>query len=83
MSENRPNIPSTWIDRDDAPEMDAQFFREADLSAIIAALMREAVDRAQRKDRARQAATRILERRESAPIVSTAECREARERHRP
>lgn len=36
-----------------------------------------------REDRARQAATRILERRESAPIVSTAECREARERDRP
>ena len=45
--------------------------------------MREAVDRAQRKDRARQAATRILERRESAPIVSAVECREARESDRP
>ena len=53
-------------------------FRKEKKSASIAALMREAVDRAQRKDRARQAATRILERRETAPIVSTAECREAR-----
>ena len=53
-------------------------FRKEKKSAIIAALMREAVDRAQRKDRARQAATRILERRESAPIVSMTECREAR-----
>jgi hypothetical protein len=58
-------------------------FCKENKSAIIAALMREAVDRAQRKDRARQAATRILERRESAPIVSTAECREARESDRP
>ncbi|MBU2849539.1 hypothetical protein [Acidithiobacillus ferrivorans] len=58
-------------------------FCKENKSAIIAALMREAVDRAQRKDRARQAATRILERRESAPIVSTAECREAREKDRP
>ncbi|MBU2839486.1 BrnA antitoxin family protein [Acidithiobacillus thiooxidans] len=31
MSENKPNIPSTWIDLDDAPELDAQFFQEADL----------------------------------------------------
>lgn len=31
MSENKPNMPSTWIDPDDAPELDAQFFREADL----------------------------------------------------
>jgi hypothetical protein len=31
MSENKPNIPSTWIDPDDAPALDAQFFREADL----------------------------------------------------
>ncbi|MDR7926754.1 hypothetical protein RIE95_07105 [Acidithiobacillus thiooxidans] len=31
MSENKPNIPSTWIDPDDAPESDAQFFQEADL----------------------------------------------------
>lgn len=58
-------------------------FCKKNKSAIIAALMREAVDRAQRKARARQAATRILERRESAPIVSTAECREARESGRP
>lgn len=31
MSENKPNMPGTWIDPDDAPELDAQFFREADL----------------------------------------------------
>jgi uncharacterized protein (DUF4415 family) len=31
MSENKPNMPSTRIDPDDAPELDAQFFREADL----------------------------------------------------
>jgi len=31
MSVNKPNIPSTWIDPDDAPELDAQFFQEADL----------------------------------------------------
>ncbi|XTI71606.1 hypothetical protein ACQAYK_07840 [Acidithiobacillus sp. AC3] len=58
-------------------------FRKENKGAIIAALMREAVDRAQRKDRARQAAARILERRKSAPVVSTAECRAARESDRP
>ena len=58
-------------------------FRRENKSAIIAALMREAVDRAQRKDRARQAAARILERRESAPMLSTAECRAVRESDRP
>ncbi|MDA8151393.1 MAG: BrnA antitoxin family protein [Acidithiobacillus sp.] len=31
MSENKSNMPSTWVDPDDAPELDAQFFREADL----------------------------------------------------
>lgn len=31
MSENKPNMPSTWIDPDDAPDLDAQFFQEADL----------------------------------------------------
>ena len=31
MSENKPNMPSTWVDPDDAPELDAAFFREADL----------------------------------------------------
>ncbi len=58
-------------------------FSKENKSAIITGLMREAVDRAQRKDRARQAAARILERRESAPVVSVAECRKARESDRP
>ncbi|WP_297504130.1 BrnA antitoxin family protein [Ferrovum sp.] len=31
MSENKPNMPGTWVDPDDAPELDAAFFREADL----------------------------------------------------
>lgn len=58
-------------------------FRDKNKSAIIADLMREAVDRAQRKERARQAASRILERRQSAPVVTTAECQHARETGRP
>ena len=44
---------------------------------------REAVERAQRKEVARQAAGRILERRETAPIVRAADCLKARESGRP
>ena len=58
-------------------------FCKENKSAIIAALMREAVERAQRKEVARQAAGRILERRETAPIVRAADCLEARESGRP
>ena len=31
MSENKQGISSTWVDQDDAPELDDQFFQEADL----------------------------------------------------
>ena len=31
MSANKPNMPSTWIDPDDAPELGVEFFEEADL----------------------------------------------------
>jgi uncharacterized protein (DUF4415 family) len=31
MSENKRNISSTWVDQDDAPELDDLFFQEADL----------------------------------------------------
>ena len=58
-------------------------FCKENKSAIIAALMREAVERAQRKEVARQAAGRILERRETASIVRAADCLEARESGRP
>ena len=58
-------------------------FCKENKSAIIAALMREAVERAQRKEVARQAAGRILERRETAPIVRAADCLKARESGRP
>ena len=30
MSENKQGISSTWVDPDDAPELDDQFFQEAD-----------------------------------------------------
>lgn len=58
-------------------------FAKENKSAIIASLMREAVDRVEARNRAREAASRIVERRKHAPLVTEAECEEARERYRP
>jgi metal-responsive CopG/Arc/MetJ family transcriptional regulator len=58
-------------------------FQGQDKSAIIATLMREAVERAQRKQRAQEAAARILERCRSATVITAAEFRSARENGRP
>ena len=52
-------------------------------SAIIAELMREAVERARRKERSRAAIGRIVARRERAPAVTDASFRKAREKGRP
>ena len=52
-------------------------------SAIIAELMREAIERAQRKQRSHGAITRILERRQKAPTLTEEEIRVAREEGRP
>lgn len=52
-------------------------------SAIIAELMREAVERAKRRERSHAAIGRILARRETAPVVSAAALRKAREQGRP
>ena len=51
-------------------------------SAIIAELMREAVERARRKERSRAAISRIVARRERAPSVTEASFRKAREKGR-
>ncbi|MHB1532996.1 hypothetical protein [Acidithiobacillus sp.] len=58
-------------------------FQGQNKSAIIATLMREAVERAQRKQHAQEAAARILERRRIAPVITDAEFRSARENGRP
>ena len=58
-------------------------FQGQNKSAIIAGLMREAVERAERKQRHHQAIARILERRKYAPIVTAADIRAAREQGRP
>lgn len=52
-------------------------------SAIIAELMREAVERARRKERSRAAISRIAARRERAPSVTDAAFHKAREQGRP
>jgi metal-responsive CopG/Arc/MetJ family transcriptional regulator len=52
-------------------------------SAIIAELMREAVERARRKERSREAIGQILGRRERAPVVTEISFRKARESGRP
>jgi hypothetical protein len=52
-------------------------------SAVIAELMREAVERAQRKQRSHDAIESILERRKHAPAITEEEFRAAREEGRP
>ena len=52
-------------------------------SAIIAELMREAVERARRKERSRAAIGRIVARRERAPGVTEASFRKSRDKGRP
>ncbi len=52
-------------------------------AAVIAELMREAVERAQRKQRSHDAIASILERRKHAPTITEEEFRAAREDGRP
>lgn len=54
-------------------------FHDRDKNAIIADLMREAVERASKERKAQAAITRILQRREHAPEISEEEFRIARE----
>lgn len=58
-------------------------FEGRNKSAIIAELMREAVERAERRERHRNAIDRILERRQSAPGMTEDEFHIAREEGRP
>lgn len=58
-------------------------FEGQNKSAIIASLMREAVERAERKRRSRRAIDRILKRREQAPVMDDAMLRRMREEGRP
>ncbi len=57
-------------------------FKGQNKSAIIADLMREAVERAQQRQRQSEAIDRILERRKRAPPLTEQEFRAAREEGR-
>lgn len=58
-------------------------FEGQNKSAVIADLMREAVERAQSQQRNMDAFQRILARRKRAPSVTVAQLRAAREEGRP
>ncbi len=58
-------------------------FNHQNKSAIIAELMREAVERARSRQRSRDAISNILARRGDAPVLTESEFRRAREEGRP
>ena len=60
-----------------------QTFAGRNKSAIVAALMREAVEREARERASRAAAERILKRRATAPLRTDAQLRKARQQGRP
>ncbi len=68
---------------DDVKEAFNATFEGQNKSAVIAGLMREAVERAQQKASSQAAYLRILERRKHAPSITEAEFRAAREEGRP
>ncbi len=68
---------------DDVKEAFNEAFVGQNKSAVIADLMREAVERAELKLRSRAAVTRLLERRPKAPLRSAKTLRSAREKGRP
>lgn len=57
-------------------------FKDQNKSAIIADLMREAVERAQYRQRSHEAIARILERRKHSPVLTEEEFLIAREEGR-
>lgn len=68
---------------DDVKEAFNAAYQGQNKSAVIADLMREAVERAERKQRSHQAIARIVERRKHAPALTNEEIRAAREDGRP
>ena len=68
---------------DDVKEAFNTAYQGQNKSAVIADLMREAIERAERKQRSHDAILRIIERRKSAPAVTDEEIRAAREDGRP
>ena len=68
---------------DDIRDAFNKAFKGQNKSAIITALMREAIDRAERRARHIAAVDRILDRRGQAPILTEEAFRAAREEGRP
>ena len=60
-----------------------KMFKGKNKSAIIAEMMSEAIEREEQRLRHAEAARRILERREQAPMTQDEEVRTARESGRP
>jgi Zn-finger domain-containing protein len=58
-------------------------FKNQNKSAVIAELMREAVERVQRRQRSHEAIDRILARYARAPVRTDSQIRTAREKGRP
>lgn len=68
---------------DDVKDAFNEAFAGQNKSAIIADLMRDAVERAQRRQRSRAAIDRLLRQRASAPVRTSAELRASRAKGRP
>ena len=68
---------------DEVKEAFNETFKDQNKSAIIAGLMREAVERAQRKQRSHEAIASILERRKQAPTITEEEFLTVRDEGRP
>ena len=67
---------------EDVKEAFNNTFEGQNKSAVIADLMREAVDRAKGQQRAKEAYQRILLRRQRAPVITDSQIRAAREEGR-
>jgi len=68
---------------DDVRQAFNEAFAGQNKSAVVAELMREAVERAAQRQRSRSAIDRIVRRRAGAPARSNERLREAREKGRP
>lgn len=68
---------------DDIKKVFNETFRGRNKSAVIADLMREAVERAHRQQASHEAIGRIRERHRRAPVRSDEALRKAREKGRP
>lgn len=68
---------------DDVKDAFNETFKGRNKSAVVADLMREAVEQARRRERSRAAIDRILERRRGRPVLSDEEIRRARRDGRP